>query len=224
MKVYYHPASTTSRIVMLYAAEEAPETEFQVVDLFTGEHLKPAYAAINPSCMVPVLEDGDFRLTESSTILKYLADKKGSASYPKDLRERARVNEMMDWINTNLYRDFAYGMVYPQAFPTHKRRSDEAQAATLAWAKDKTEGWLKVLDQNLIGPKKAYLCGAKITIADYLGAEMIGLGELIRCNYSGYPNVERWLRNMKALKSWPKVHEVFHGFAGSLKDAKFVAI
>jgi len=224
MKVYYHPASTTSRIVMLYAAEEAPETEFQVVDLFTGEHLKPAYAAINPSCMVPVLEDGDFRLTESSTILKYLADKKGSASYPKDLRERARVNEMMDWINTNLYRDFAYGMVYPQAFPTHKRRSDEAQAATLAWAKDKTEGWLKVLDQNLIGPKKAYLCGDKITIADYLGAEMIGLGELIRCNYSGYPNVERWLRNMKALKSWPKVHEVFHGFAGSLKDAKFVAI
>jgi len=224
MKVYYHPASTTSRIVMLYAAEEAPETEFQVVDLFTGEHLKPAYAAINPSCMVPVLEDGDFRLTESSTILKYLADKKGSPSYPKDLRERARVNEMMDWINTNLYRDFAYGMVYPQAFPTHKRRSDEAQAATLAWAKDKTEGWLKVLDQNLIGPKKAYLCGDKITIADYLGAEMIGLGELIRCNYSGYPNVERWLRNMKALKSWPKVHEVFHGFAGSLKDAKFVAI
>jgi hypothetical protein len=29
---------------------------------------------------------------------------------------------------------------------------------------------------------------------------------------------------MKALKSWPKVHEVFHGFAGSLKDAPFVAI
>ena len=29
---------------------------------------------------------------------------------------------------------------------------------------------------------------------------------------------------MKALKSWPKVNEVFYGFAGSLKDAKFVAI
>jgi len=224
MKVYYHPASTTSRIVMLFAAEEAPEIEFQVVDLFTGEHMKPPYSAMNPSCLVPMLEDGDFRLTESSTILKYLADKKGSASYPKDLRERARVNEMMDWVNTNLYRDFAYGLVYPQAFPTHKRRSDEAQASTLAWAKEKSQGWLKILDQSLLGAKKAYLCGDRITIADYLGAEMVGLGELIRCNYSPYPNVERWLGRMRGLKSWPKVHEVFHGFAGSLKDTPFVAI
>jgi glutathione S-transferase len=224
MKVYCHPASTTSRIVMLYAAEEAPEIEFQVVDLFTGEHMKPPYSNMNPSCLVPMLEDGEFRLTESSSILKYLADKKGSPSYPKDLRERARVNEMMDWVNTNLYRDFAYGLVYPQTFPTHKRRSDEAQAATLAWGKEKSQFWLKVLDQSLLGPKKAYLCGDRITIADYLGAEMIGLGELIRCNFSPYPNVERWLGRMKGLKSWPKVHEVFHGFAGSLKDAPFVAI
>lgn len=224
MKVYYHPASTTSRIVMLYAAEEAPEIEFQVVDLFTGEHVKPPYSTMNPSCLVPMLEDGDFRLTESSSILKYLADKKGSASYPKELRERARVNEMMDWVNTNLYRDFAYGLVYPQAFPTHKRRSDEAQAATLAWAKEKSQGWLKVLDQSLLGPEKPYLCGDKLTIADYLGAEMIGLGELIRCNFAPYPNVERWLGRMKGLKSWPKVHEVFYGFAGSLKDTPFVAI
>jgi glutathione S-transferase len=224
MKVYCHPASTTSRIVMLYAGEEAPEIEFQVVDLFTGEHMKPPYSTMNPSCLVPMLEDGDFRLTESSSILKYLADKKGSPSYPKDLRERARVNEMMDWVNTNLYRDFAYGLVYPQAFPTHKRRSDEAQASTLAWAKEKSQGWLKILDQNLLGPKKAYLCGDRITLADYLGAEMIGLGELIRCSFTPYPNVERWLGRMKTLKSWPKVHEVFHGFAGSLKDTPFVAI
>lgn len=224
MKVYYHPASTTSRIVMLYAAEEMPEIEFQVVDLFTGEHMKPPYSEMNPSCLVPMLEDGDFRLTESSTILKYLAEKKGSASYPKDLRERARVNEMMDWLNTNFYRDFAYGLVYPQTFPTHKRRSEEAQAATLAWGKEKSQGWLRILDANLIGPKKAYLCGDRITVADYLGAEMVGLGELIGCNFAPYPNVSRWLDGMKSLKSWPKVHEVFNGFAGSLKDTQFVAI
>ena len=224
MKVYYHPASTTSRIVMLYCAEEAPEIEFQVVDLFTGEHLTAPYAKINPNCLVPVLEDGDFRLTESSAILKYLADKQGSASYPKELRARARVNEAMDWFNSNIYRDFGYGLVYPQTFPTHKRRSDEAQASTLAWGKEKTQGWLKILDEHLIGPKSAYLCGDKLTIADYQGAEMIGLGELIRCNFSGYRNVERWMRNMMALKSWPKVHEVFYGFAGSVKDTPFVAI
>jgi glutathione S-transferase len=224
MKLYCHPASTTSRIVMMYLAEEGIAADYQIVDLFTGEHMKPPYAAINPSCLVPVLDDGDFRLTESSTILKYLADKTGSAAYPKDLRERARVNEAMDWFNTNFYRDFAYGLVYPQTFPTHKRRSDEAHAGTIAWGKEKSQFWLKVLDQNFIGPNKQYICGSRITLADYLGAEMVAIGEFIRCNFSGYPNVERWLRDMKALKSWAKVHEVFNGFAASLKDTPFVAI
>jgi glutathione S-transferase len=224
MKVYYHPASTTSRVIMLYAGEEVPDLAFQVVDIFSGEHLQPAYTAINPSCMVPMLEDRDFRLTESSAILKYLADKSNSPSYPTDLHARARVNEMMDWINTNFYRDFAYGLVYPQAFPTHLRRSEEAQAATLAWAQERSRTWLKILDQGLIGPDKQYLCGDAITIADYLGAEMIGVGELIGCDFSAYPNVDRWLRNMKALKSWPKVHDVFHGFAASLKERSFVTV
>ena len=96
MKIYYHPVSTTSRMLMLFAAETDLKAEFKVVDLFTGEHLQPAYAALNPSCMVPMLEDGDFRLTESSAILKYLAEKSGSPAYPADQRRRAKINEMMD--------------------------------------------------------------------------------------------------------------------------------
>src|SRR6185503_15063176 len=109
MKLYYHPASTTCRPLMLFIAESGIPVEMQVVDLFTGEHVQPSYEAINPNKLVPVLEDGDFRLTESSAILKYLGEKSGSPAYPKDLRERARVNERMDWINTQLNRDFAYG-------------------------------------------------------------------------------------------------------------------
>jgi len=224
MRLYYHPASTTSRIVQHFAMDQGIDLEYKVVDLFTGEHLKPEFARINPNCLVPVLEDGDFRLTESSAILKYLADKVGSPAYPKDLKARARVNEMMDWFNSNSYRDFAYGLIYPQTFPHHKRPNDEIQSGTLDWGKQKTHAWLKILDESLIGPKKAYLCGDTITLADYMGAEMIALGGLIRCSYAAYPNIERWLRNMKALKSWPKVHEVIDGFAASLKDKSFVAI
>ena len=71
---------------------------------------KPPYSTINPNCLVPMLEDGDLQLTESSAILKYLAEKTGSPTYPEDLKKRAKVNEAMDFIRPNLYRDFGYGV------------------------------------------------------------------------------------------------------------------
>ena len=224
MKLYYHPASTTSRTIMMFAAQEGIALDYQLVDIFSGEHMQPDFAAVNPSRMVPVLEDGDFRLTECSAILKYLADKTGSAAYPKDLRERARVNEMMDWFNANLSRDFNYGLVYSQAFPHHKRPSDEIQAGTIAWANERARGWLAILDRDLIGPDKRFVCGPAITLADYLGAEMVGAGDLIRCDLAPYPNLKRWMDTMKALPAWPKVHEAIQGFAASLKDKPFVSV
>ena len=207
---------------MLFAADSGLDIDFKLVDLFTGEHLKEAYAAINPNRQVPVLEDGDFRLTESSAILKYLADKAGSPAYPSDLRKRARVNEMMDWFNTGLYRDLGYGLIYPQVLPNYRRPDDKVQAGTLAWGRDKARGWLKILDEKLIGPRNAYLCGDQITIADYLGAPMLTLGEVIRIEYSAYRNVSRWLGNMKARPNWAKVNEGFYAhFVTPFKDAPF---
>ena len=82
MKLYYHPASTTSRPLMMFIADNSIDAELKLVDIFTGEHMGEAYTAVNPSRLVPVLEDGDFRLTESSAILKYLADKIDSPMYP----------------------------------------------------------------------------------------------------------------------------------------------
>ena len=119
MKLYFHPISTTSRPITLFAADHGLQLDYEVVDLFAGEQVQPAYRAINPNQAVPVLEDGDFRLTESSAILKYLADKVGTTAYPQDLRLRARINERMDWFNTTLSRDFGHGFVYPQVLPTH---------------------------------------------------------------------------------------------------------
>jgi glutathione S-transferase len=224
MKLYMHPVSMTSRPVRLFIAENNIPVEEQVVDLFTGEHYQPPYLAINPNHMVPVLEDGDFRLTESSAILKYLADKIDSPAYPKDLKKRAKVNEVMDWINTNFYRDYAYGFIYPQVFPHHKRKTDEIHAATIEWGKERAKDWLSLLDKHWIGPNKPYLTGDQITIADYFGSGLVTLGEVIRCDFSGYPNIQRWLNNVKKLKSWPKVNEVFYGLVESVKEQKFNAL
>jgi glutathione S-transferase len=224
VKLYYHPASTTSRPVMMFIAEQQIPAELQLVDLFTGEHMKPDYTRINPNQLVPVLEEGDFRLTESSAILKYLADSIDSPTYPKGLKERARVNEMMDWINTQLCRDLAYGCVYSQVFPGHKRPTDESQRVTVAWHQERAKQWLRVLDRDLLGADKPYLCGAQLTIADYYGASFVHLAEVIGSDLSQYPNVKGWLGRMKQRSAWDKVYEAINGFAKQLPRGQLATV
>lgn len=209
MKLYYHPVSTTCRPIMLFAAESTIALEFQLVDLFKGEHLGEAYCSINPNGQVPTLEDGDFRLTESATILRYLAEKVESPAYPRDIRERARVNEMMDWLNTGLYRDLGYGLIYPQIFPHLKRADEKVQAATIAWGRDRARKWLALLDRHFLGARP-FVCGETVTLADYLGSAFLTVGEVIRLDYTPWPNVQRWLERMKARPYWAKVNEGFY--------------
>ncbi len=223
MKLYMHPVSTTSRPVMQFIADNNIACDMQVIDLFSGEHMKEPYAALNPSKMIPMLEDGGFRLTESSAILKYLADKINSPAYPKDLQKRAHVNEVMDWLNSNFYRDWGYGLIYPQLFPHHKRRSDEAHGGAIEWGKKASENWLQILNDNIIGKHK-YLCGDELTIADYFGLAIVQVGDVIRCDFKKYPNVARWLDAMKSRPSYAKIYEVVTGYAESVKGQQFVAI
>jgi len=223
MKLYMHPVSMTSRPVRLYIAEKKIPCEEQLVDLMVGEHLKEPYSSLNPNKLVPVLEDDGLRLTESSAILKYLAEKNNLPEYPKDLKARAKVNELMDWFNTNFYRDFGYGMAYPQIFAHHKRPTDDVQSATIAWGSERARNWLGVLDKHWIGPNN-YVCGKDITIADYFGVCLVTLGEILRVDYKPFPNVQRWIGNMKKLESWARINEQLYAFANAVKDAPFVTV
>ena len=224
MKLYMHPVSTVCRPIRLFCAENGIKLDEEMVDLMTGANHKEPYISLNPNRQVPLLEDGDLRLTEGSAILKYLADKYDLPSYPKDLKKRAKVNEVMDWLNTGFYRDFGYNLVYPQLFPQYKRRSDEAQAGTIAWGQEGSKKWLQLLNDHWIGPKNQYLCGDEITIADYFGACLVSIGDLIDCKMATYPNVQRWLTNVKALKHWGNVNEVFSGFVAGNKGKEFVRV
>ena len=223
MKLYMHPVSTASRPVRLFIAEKKLPVEEQVVDLMTGEHMKDEFSAVNPSKMVPALEDGSFRMTESSAILKFLANKFDCPEYPKDPHARAKVDETMDWFNTQFYRDFGYGLLYPQIFPHHKRPSDDFHNGHVAWGKDKSRHWFSILDKHYLGHTK-WAAGDKITIADYFGACIVTAGELIGCTFEGFNNVQLWLGHMKALPTWPKINEVMYGFAASMKDKKFETV
>jgi glutathione S-transferase len=102
MKLYYHPASRTSRPLSMLVAEHGRDVDRQVVDLFAAEHRGEACAALNAICLAPTLQDGASGITESSTILKYLADEACSPLSPTELQARALVNERVDWIEAML--------------------------------------------------------------------------------------------------------------------------
>jgi glutathione S-transferase len=221
MKLYTHPASTTCRAVMHFAAEEKIALDMQVVDIFTGEHYGDAYTKVNPSRLIPTLDDGGFVLTESAAILRYLAEKTKSPAYPADPRQRARVNEAIDWFNSNFYRDWGYGLIYPQLFPHLKREDPAVQAATVAWGREKSKVWLKVLNDHFLGPKNKYLHGEALTIADYFGFALTTAGQLIHCDFTPYANVTRWLGTMRKTASYASTYEVFNGFVASTKDKPF---
>ena len=210
MKLYADPISTTCRPVLLLAAESGMNLELHFIDLFSGAHMKPEYAAINPSRAVPALADGDFVLTESSAILKYLADKIGSPAYPTDPKKRAKINAMMDWLNTGLYRDFGYGFVYTQIIPNFKFENEVVQKAVIDAARGRAKKWLNILDKDIIGPKNKFLLGDQVTIADYFGSGILTLCDIVRCDFSPWPNVQRLLKTMRALPSWDKVNADFN--------------
>jgi glutathione S-transferase len=222
MKLHMHPASITSRPVRLFIAEKGLDVDMVVVDLFTGAHHQEPYVSFNPNRLVPVLEDGDLRLTESATILKYLAEKHGLPEYAGDIATRAKINEIMDWCNSNFYRDWGYNLAYPQLFPHHKRQTDEAQQKTLEWGLQRSKFWLTVLNDYFLAHGKMWLTGDDITVADYFCGSVVALGEMIGTDFSDYPRVKAWLGNVKGLKHWGAISAELDGFAASVKDQSFV--
>jgi glutathione S-transferase len=54
------------------------------------------YRHLNPVERIPAIDDDGFVLTESNTILRYLARREQSDLYPATIRDQARVDEFID--------------------------------------------------------------------------------------------------------------------------------
>jgi len=223
MKLYTFDGSPTSRMVLLFCAEEGIEFEKVDVDLLAGAHLSESYKRINPCSLVPVLEDGDYRLTESSAILKYLAEKYDSKTYSRELKLRGRIHEMMDWLNTGLYRVMGYDFIYPQIYGHHRRDSAVVNEGTIEWGRQRTHHSLQLLDSHWLGEKR-FLCGDQMTLADFFGAPIISQFDLIGASLAPFQNVVRWMGEMRKLKAWDDVHAMHKGYAASLADREFVVL
>lgn len=208
----------------MFIADEGLDVEQQIVDILAGEQYGDAFARINPNNCVPVLDDGDFRLTESSAILKYLAETSGSAAYPADLKARARVNQTMDWFNTGFYRTFGYGLVYPQILDYCKLPDTAAQELQVAAGKTQTERFLKILNDHMLGDGAPWLCGGTITIADYFASGMVSAGELIGCTFGVYPNIVAWYDRIQATPNWQPANAGIYEWAKTTAGPEYLTV
>ena len=214
IRLHYDPASTTCRPILLFAAEAGLPLDMVIVDLFSDEHRGDPFTRLNPSQAVPVLDHDGFVLTESSAILKYLAELVSSPAYPKDLKARSRVNEKMDWFNTGLMRDYCYGLVYARVL-SHYRLPEPGFSQALRIHEPRATKRMRALD-TMIG-SKPYVCGDEISLADYLGSAFVTSGELIGFDLRPWPNVSRWIANMKARPAWDEVNAAFYGWCSAVE-------
>lgn len=121
----------------------------------------PEFLALNPCAMVPVIQDGDFTLWESNTIIRYLvANYPGADLYPTEPRARARVDQWIDWQASELNRSWSYAFTY-----LVRRSPDYQDSAALARG---IEQWSKNMDilNRQLEKTGAYVSGERFSLAD----------------------------------------------------------
>jgi glutathione S-transferase len=123
---------------------------------------EPAFLAMNPNAMVPVIVDGDVVLWESNTICRYLANRygQGGALLPGEPAARARVEQWMDWQATELNNAWRYAfMALVRKSPAH---GDPAQVESSIAQWNRQMGIL----EGQLGKTGAYAAGAAFSLAD----------------------------------------------------------
>jgi glutathione S-transferase len=100
LKLYWHPVSLMPWRVRIALAEKGLACDEEIIDLPGGASRQPAFLALNPFGQVPVLEDGDMVIAESSAILEYLEELKPDPPLmPATPAGRAVVRQLMGWSN-----------------------------------------------------------------------------------------------------------------------------
>ncbi|MFL6876957.1 glutathione S-transferase family protein [Pseudomonas marginalis] len=157
----------------------------------------PQYRALNPNGRVPMIEDGDFVLWESNTIVRYLCAKHGSAFYPSDLQVRASAEKWMDWTTSTLAEPFKavfWGVVRT---PAEKRNWDSINAGCQACIDA-----LSTVDSALA--HQPYLSGDTFGIGDIpLGCFIYAWFEM-PIERPSMPHLEAWYQRLQQRPAYRK--------------------
>lgn len=108
----------------------------------------PEYLAMNPTGAVPLLVDGDFRLTQNVAILWYLAERHSASELlgGSTLRGRAEVLRWLSLLNSDLHPAFK-PIFSPGSFLANETYADQLANT----ARENVRRYLRILDRQLEG-------------------------------------------------------------------------
>ncbi|MCA6220198.1 glutathione S-transferase family protein [Photorhabdus antumapuensis] len=182
-------SSNVKKVLWCLKELDVPHNQVDIGGKF-GKLDDPQYLKMNPNGKIPCLQEGDFILWESNTIVRYLAAKFGKdILYPQDLQERANADKWMDWVGSHLFphlRQLIIGFIRtPEA-----ERDQKQIEQTLV----EIEKLMKVVDNTLAEQK--YLSGDKFGMADIALGPMIYPWLNIPIKRPSLKNIERWYQLM----------------------------
>ncbi|MBY5758241.1 glutathione S-transferase family protein [Rhizobium leguminosarum] len=205
MKLYDYILSPSCYKVRLMAALAGVKLELRPVDFHPGaEHRGPELLALNPAGSIPILEDGDLILTESSAILVYLATKAG----PKWLdngtaEEAARVQQ---WLSFSGRLTASLGAARLHEMLLRPGDIGALQAQGIAALRELEAG---LVEQGLRGMR--FLAAGRPTIADIACFPYVALAPDGGVTLDAYPAIRLWSRALRALDKFiemPGIHRL----------------
>ncbi|CAI2380105.1 unnamed protein product [Moneuplotes crassus] len=210
--LYANDSSQPSRAVMIFCDLNGIKYEKKVINVFAGEQFSPEYKKLNPASQVPCLVDGDFVISESHTILKYLHATRNCADhwYPSDILKRTKIDEILDWHHTNLREGVHTYILRKIVYPMMGKETPEWELKDLLKKFKKSCKYLNTLLKS-----SDYLFGKEMTIADLaIFSEFIDYKLHPDFDVSSYPELQKWSERMQS------VPEVVNACYTTLKGAE----
>lgn len=113
-RLHYAP-DNASLVVRLALEELAQPYETVLVDRRVQEQRSPAYRALNPCGLIPVLETPDGAMFETAAILLWLADRHDALAPAPDSPERATFLKWLFFASNTLHADLRM-LFYPEQY------------------------------------------------------------------------------------------------------------
>jgi glutathione S-transferase len=162
--------------------------EFRQVDLAAGAHKQPAFLAKNAFGQVPVIEDGEVVIADSTAILVYLATRYAPGKWlPQDPAGAAEVQRWLS-VASGLV---AFGPAAARLVTVFKASLDADEAIA------RSHALLAVLQRVLAG--RSWLVGTQPTIADVAIYTYVAHAPEGNVSLDAYPDVRAWLARIEAL-------------------------